>query len=423
MSAASSRDDGHAASGKPAIRHRNALASAQYQRFIVGSICYFCSWWLQRVTIAWTIWKMSNSPIWLGALGATEVVPIILLGAFSGAVLDRIPRMDVLRASQVAAVTTSISLAFLSSADLLSVPIALLIFFIRGAVNTVYLPAAMALAPLLIEKDQLNSAISVNSIVINLSMTLGPGAAGLLLLYASPPLAYICSALLNAAYLLLLFTISGRDAPPRAGKSLLAEAYAGLVYAIRHRMIRAALVIFFAASFCIRSMIDLLSGYSGILPHGGPQALSILSSALGVGALAGSAWMSWTSSTRDIDVRTYITRGFVAMTFAGAAFSLSDNLVTAACAVFIMGFTIALNGIGTQTVIQHEVDEAFRGRLMAIYSIIFRGAWGLGAIVISAAANEIGLRLAGAAAAVLCLLMFAALVAREGQALPGEPRH
>lgn len=392
--------------------NRNALASPEYRRFTLGSICYFSGWWLQRVAIGWTIWQSSKNPLWLGVLGATEVVPIVLLSPFAG-LLDRIRRMTILRYCQVLAALVSFCLAALSMTGNLSVVTAVAVFLIRGAINTIYLPAALAFAPTLIAKRQWHSAVSVNSVVINLSLTLGPGAAGLILAYSSANVAYIISALLNLFYLLLLYTLPAGAAPAPSDGNLLRAAVAGLAYAIRQAEIRTTLIIFLAACLGVRSIIDLLSGFAGTLPSGGPKLLSLLSAALGLGALLGAAWMSYKSSVSEIDLNSYLLKSFVIMAVALMIFSSMAVLPIVTAAIFVMGFTIAINGIATQTIIQLAVEESLRGRLMAIYSITFRGGWGLGAIILSSIADHTSLRIAGSLSAISCIAVFLALQARE----------
>jgi predicted MFS family arabinose efflux permease len=411
----SDSEPGQAIHSSPAERRdpqRNALSSPEYRRFTLGSICYFSGWWLQRVTIGWTIWQLSKSPLWLGVLGATEVVPIVLLSPFVG-LLDRIRRITILRYCQVLAAFVSFCLAGLSMTGRLSITSAIAIFLVRGAINTVYLPAALAFAPTLIAKRQWHSAISVNSVVINLSLTLGPGMAGLILAYSSADVAYAISALLNLSYLLLLYTLPGGEAPARSDGNLLQAAVAGLAYALRQAEIRTVLIIFLTACLCVRSIIDLLSGFAGILPSGGPKLLSLLSSALGLGALLGAVWMSYKSSVSELDLNSYLTKSTVIMAVALMIFSSTEVLPIVTMALFVMGCTIAINGIATQTIIQLDVEEHLRGRLMAIYSIIFRGGWGLGAIIISWIADHTGLRVAGLMSAIFCIAVLLAVLAHD----------
>jgi predicted MFS family arabinose efflux permease len=381
----------------------NALASRDFRFFVAGSVCYFCGWWLQRVTLAWSIWSTSRNPLWLGIFGFAEIVPIFVLTPLSGVLADRIDRINVLRTCQVLAAAIVIALAFLSIAGHLGAWLAVVMFSLRGAVNALYLPAALAFAPSLIDRQQLSSAISINSVVSNASLTVGPSLAGLLLLYSTPDVAYALSAILNVVFLALLFLISGRPLPRGVRTNAFCEATAGLSYAMKHAGIRSMLLIFLVVTLGARSLIDLLPGFAGLVTVAGPKVLSLFTGALGLGATSGSIWMSIAGYRDTAVIASYLANAFLIAIVAILLFASSDNLLVAIPAAFVIGLTIAINGIGTQTIVQQEVDETFRGRVMALYTFIFRAGWALGALVISAAATWIGLRWAGVGSALLCL--------------------
>jgi predicted MFS family arabinose efflux permease len=352
----------------------NALSNPAFRLFTAGSVCFFCGWWLQRVTLAWAVWSNSSSAFWLALLGLAEILPLLVLNPISGALADRVNRLDILKWSQVFAAAVSVILMISSLFFDLSPNFALLMFSLRGAINALYLPAALAIVPSLIDKRQLNSAIGINSVVINASITIGPSLAGFILLYSNAYVAYALSALLHVIFFCLLFAIP-REAthPPRI--NVFSQMFAGHSYAFKHAGIRTMLLMFLVATLGGRSLIDLLPAFAGLTPQTGLQLLSFFFGAFGLGATAGSIWMSIVGADKGKSIRAYVSAALFVMIIAAALFSGVANFLVSIPAAFVLGFTIAINGIGTQTIIQYEVADAFRGRVMALYAFIFRAGW------------------------------------------------
>ena len=265
----------------------NALSTKAFRLFTVGSLCFFCGWWLQRVTLAWAVWSSSSSPFWLGILGLAEIVSLLILTPISGAVADRTNRLDILRWCQVFAVAISATLVISNLFFEFSPTLGVFMFAARGAINAFYLPTALAFVPGLIEERQLNSAIGINSVVINASITIGPSLAGFILLYSNADMAYALSALLHIAFFCMLFAVPRTETHQHRTRFFL-DMLAGYSYAFRHTGIRTMMFMFFVATLGGRSLIDLLPGFAGLVPQTGLQLLSLFFGAFGVGATAGA---------------------------------------------------------------------------------------------------------------------------------------
>jgi predicted MFS family arabinose efflux permease len=399
-----------------------ALSDKPFRLFTIGSLCFCCAWWLQRTTLAWAVWSSLASPFWLGLTGFAEIVPLLILMPISGALADRYDRVYILRWCQIFSVLISLVLVVVSIFFRMTPELGLIMFCARGAINALYLPASLAIVPQLVKNQHLNSAIGVNSIVLNVSVAIGPGMASIILLHSSAAVAYGLSALLHAAFLGLLFAIpheSSASPQQRSTRSTFADVFTGYKSAFSRPSIRTMLLIYLIATLGGRSLMDLLPGFAGLVPQKSLQLLSWLFGAFGVGATLGSVWMSIISADKGNALRPYVSIGLFVMIVAAGSLAGSPGYFISISSAFVLGFTIAVNGIGTQVVIQHEAADAVRGRIMALYTFIFRAGWALGAFIIGAAASIVGLRAAGVGSAVVCLCAWAAV---EAASVPDRSR-
>jgi len=157
-------------------------------------------------------------------------------------------------------------------------------------------------------------------------------------------------------------------------------------------------------SLGIRPVIELMPGFAADVFGRGAEALAMLSATLGLGAIGGGFWLAQRGSQTGL-----ATIVMVAMAVASVAtfgFVATDNLAFALPSVAIFGFSLVSAGVSTQTLLQVAVDGTMRGRVLSLYGLIFRGGPALGALVMGAASEFVGLRwpLAIGAAVVLAAL-------------------
>jgi predicted MFS family arabinose efflux permease len=204
-----------------------------------------------------------------------------------------------------------------------------------------------------------------------------------------------------------------REDRHHADRKFFAAMIEGYVYAARHPGIGAMLLLMAITSLGTRGFIELLPGFADNVFGRGPQALAWMTATVGLGAVLGGLWM----------VRRPAIAGLTSVVFANTLLMTAALLGFAATAQFwialpclaIAGFGLVVSGIGAQTLVQSAVATAVRGRVMALYGMIFRGGPALGALAMGVASEHIGLRAPVAAGAILCALYW--LWARPQQPL------
>jgi MFS family permease len=378
-----------------------AFASRNYRLFAAGNAISLIGTWLQRVAVGWLAWQLTHSGTWLGLVAFADLFPTVVLSPWAGALADRRDRVRVIRVSQIVAMSQATLLAVLTGFGIITIWSLFVLAVLLGIANAVNQPARLALIPSLVERVNLPSAVAINSIIFNGARFIGPALAGIVIAEGSIALAFAINAASYIAFLLALAGLKGvREDRGHADRKFLAAMIEGYVYAARHPGIGAMLLLMAVTSLGTRGFIELLPGFADNVFGRGPQALAWMTATVGLGAVFGGLWM----------VRRPAIAGLTSVVFANTLLMTAALLSFAATAQFwialpclgVAGFGLVVSGIGAQTLVQSAVATAMRGRVMALYGMIFRGGPALGALVMGMASEHIGLRAPVAAGAVLC---------------------
>jgi MFS family permease len=369
------------------------FAALQYRNFTLlwtGLIVSNVGTWMQNVGQGWLVLQLTNSPLWLGLLGLSFALPMILLPLVGGAVVDRVHRIRLLYITQTGLILNAFALALLTWLGVVNVWHILVTSFIGAALLAFDNPARQALFPDLVPPRDLLSALSLNAATYNGAALLGPGLAGLLL---GPLGAGTLFFLNGVTYLAVLVALTAmRDVRTHSGGSphaSLGEAMlTGLSYAWRTRRVLALLVLSALTAIFGRSYQNLLPIFARDIWHGGPEGYGLLLSAAGGGALVGAFGLA---------AIRYVRRQGAVMIASGWLFSasvivlaLSQSLVLGVVLQFIGGVTSTILGTIVATFIQVATPNELRGRVMSLYAITLIGLPALGALGSGASAELLG---------------------------------
>lgn len=379
------------------------FTALQYKNFKLlwaGLIVSNTGTWMQNVAQGWLVLQLTNSPFWLGLLGISFAVPMILLPLVGGAIVDRIDRVKLLYVTQTGAMLTALILAIMTWTGNVHISYILIASFVSSALLAFDNPARQALVPDLVPSKDLLNAISLNSATYTGASLVGPAIAGALL----APLGAGTLFFLNAiSYLSVIFALramqnvkthgSGTQ-HDKLGKSMLT----GLTYAWNNRLILALLALAALAAIFGRSYQNLLPIFARDIWNGGPAGYGILLSASGAGALVGAFGLA---SIRNIQHqgKILIISG-LAFSASVIFFAISPNFWIGVFLLYIGGITVTIFSTIISTFIQVAVPNHLRGRVMSLYSITLIGLPSLGALGVGSIAQLLG-GLSGAPRAVL----------------------
>lgn len=369
-----------------------AFAQRNYRIYATGNGISLIGWWLQRVAVGWLAWTLTHSGTWLGLVSLADFLPVLCLSPFAGVLADRADRVFILRLTQLAGCLQATLLAILVWTDLITIEILFSLVMLLGIASGLAQPARLALIPSLVDRPSLASALAINSVLFNLARFIGPAVAGILIAEVGIASAFAANAIGYIAFQVSLFRLRGLSpaplTPPQGAVRASVEAYA---FASRHPGIGPMLLLFLATTIGTRGFIDLFPGFADHVFGRGPQGLSMLTSTVGLGAIFGGVWMVMRPGIAGL--AAVVFGHTLMMSLAILAFTATDRFWLALPCVFVAGASMTITGTGAQTLIQAAVDARMRGRVMALYGMIFRAGPAVGTVLIGWASGYLGLRL------------------------------
>lgn len=374
----------------PALRHRNFVLI--WSGMLVSNM----GTWMQNVAQSWLIYKLTgNNPLYLGLLGLSFALPMIVVPPLGGALADRVDRVRLLYVTQTAALLLAVLLAALTWLGSVQ-PWHILATTFAGALLLAFdNPTRQALIPELVPRADLLNALALNSATYTGAALVGPAIAGLLLDVVGAGWLFMGNAVSYLAVIGAL--VAMRDAPRQARRavSLRDALLDGFRYAGRHTLILVLLLLSAVAALFGRSYQQLLPVFADDVWRTGSGGYGALLSAGGGGALLGAFAMS---SVREIQRqgRVLVISG-VLFCAALAAFALCPWFWPAVALLVLVGVASTVFTTMIATVIQLRVPGELRGRVMSLYAVTLIGLPSLGALGVAAVAGALGQQARGVA--------------------------
>ena len=376
-------------------------AFATYQ---AGNIVMTTGWWMQRIAVGWVTWEMTQSETWLGIVAFAELFPSIFTAVYGGTIVDRYPAPMIMYWGQWASSVVSALLAVMYFTGTMTPVGMAIVMAMLGALAGLLLPARLAMASHLAPRDLLPSALAVNSTGFNLSRFVGPALAAGLLVVGSAGLVFTVAALGFVALSIALHRI--RDVPPQTPRKAAAAPvnFLGVVRDLAQTpAILGVILIQAAQGLLIRPASELFPAYSEVAFGMGELGLGLLNAALGIGAILGALALSKSRSPNEA-VRQIL---FMSSVFAISlfAFAITPYFWPALLILVVYGATMSSSNIAALAFVQLEAPQDRVGRILSLYTIIFRVGPALGAFFFGVSADAFGLMPTGVVFAVAGLLL------------------
>ena len=377
------------------------LSQRNFAIYLTGSAFSLHGLWIQRVAIGWLAWELTASEAWLGLLALAELMPVVIFGPLFGVWADRLDRKTFAYVTNGINIVLCGLLGLLTALAVIDIYTLWIITALLGCVSSAFQPVRLSLIPSLVPRELLSEAVAAQSIVFNVSRFLGPAIAGIMIAAFGLWSAFAINAASYFAMIAALLIVEIRPRASRGGPShFLADFKAGFAYTYTHAEIRWQILVVAISALTGRATIQMLPAFAGDVYAGGSSMLATLTSVAGAGAVIAGLVLA------RLDVGHGLRRATLLGTIVtGALMALlgaTDNLVAGIVALAALGFCLTLVGIGSQTVIQTEVTEAMRGRVLSLWAAVAFAAPALGGVMIGLSAELWGLGATTVVAGGLC---------------------
>src|SRR5208282_3621009 len=379
------------------LRHRN------FQLFFSGQLISLIGTWMQSVAQSWLVYRLTGSALLLGSVGFASQVPVFLFAPLGGIAADRFNRRHIVIATQTAAMVLAAILAALTLFHKVQVWHVFVLASLLGIVNAFDIPGRQSFLVDMVGKEDLMNAIALNSSMFNGARVIGPAIAGFLVARLGEGWCFFAN---GASYIAVIagLMLMNVHAPARvsAKTSPLEHIIEGFRFVNRTAPIRALLILLGLVSVVGMPYAVLMPIFADrILHHGGQEfasligshdlgavRLGILMGAAGVGALLGALTLAVRSGVKGLS--KWITVCCAGFGISLMLFSFSRSFWLSVLLLLPVGYFIMLQMASSNTLIQVMVPDVLRGRVMAVYSMMFMGMAPIGALLGGALSDRLG---------------------------------
>lgn len=385
--------------GYAVLRNRN------YRLFWSGQWISLVGTWMQSVTEAWLLTRLSGSPFALGLLGAAASAPVLLLVLLGGLVSDRADRRRVIMITQTLSMVQALGLAVLTLTGVVRPWHIITLAAVLGAINAFDIPARQAFIVELVGPEHLPNAIALNSTGFNVARVAGPAVGGFLVAAVGEGMCFLFNAVSYVAVLwgLWLLDPTASAAPTRIRATQPGAVRAGLRYAAAHPEVGWILGLVGVVSAVAVPYRNFLPDVARTVLHVGAWRYGLLMAAAGVGAGIGGFILAGQRLGLD-SYRRLLPASLVAFAAILGAFALSRDYTASLLLLGGVGGSGILYFNASNTLVQLNVEDAYRGRVMSLYTLMHRGTATFGSLVLGVLAGRFGTPVALAAGAGICLL-------------------
>ena len=335
--------------------------------------------WMQSVAQAWLLLTISGKPAYLAWADTLQQAPFLALSLVGGVLADRMDRRRILLLSQVVQLSSAFLLAGLVFTNRIQVWMILAMSLVVGIAQSFGGPAYQALVPTLVDREDVPNAVALNSIQFNLARVIGPVLAGAAFATLGAAACFGLNGLSFFAVIVALLFLH-RGAPTGAATgSVLENLKAGLKTAHGDRALRGLIGLSFVGSFCAFPLLTFLPVFAKNVFRGDVKVLSYFLAVFGLGAVVGAlgtAGFGHVKRRGALAVAMQMTLGALMI-----AFGLSRVKWVSFALLFLAGAALMIVFAMFMTLVQTNVDDAMRGRVVSVYTLSFRGAMPLGSAV------------------------------------------
>jgi MFS family permease len=356
-------------------RSFNSLEVPNYRRYFAGQVISLSGNWMQNVTALWLILTLTNSGFAVGLTTALQFLPMLLFGAWGGLLADRFPKRKLLFVTQTLMTIPAAGLFLITFLGIEAPWMIYLAVFLFGAVNCVDNPTRQSFVIEMVGPDRLVNAVSLNSVIIEVARIVGPAIAGILIATVGVVPCFGINLLTFVAMIAALWAMDPRalrTPPPAVRKpGAIREGLRHVRNTPELAVPLALMALVGTLGFNFQVALPLLAKFSF---GGGAGAYALLVAAMGAGSIVAAL----VNGNRGETGGKVIAGAALAFGVAALAAAAAPALIVEAVLLAALGGAAVIFVSSVNATIQIAVSAEMRGRVMALFSIVFLGSTPIG---------------------------------------------
>ena len=389
---------------------RTWRAYPAFRLLMLGTMVTNSAFWMYQVAIGWLALQLTDSPLFVGLAGFTGGIPLLIFALPAGVMIDRFDRRVILIIGQCAVMAISALLALMVGAGQIEPWSILVLVALFGTVMAFIFPVRTVMAPSLVDRADIATAVALNAAVQNATRVVGPSLAGVLIATIGIAGTFAVAAVLQALALLTTRRLPSTVSESKARGGRVWESLTlGLRIVSGRPYLMALIVLALAPTVLVMPYINLMPVFARDELGLGSTGLGVLLASAGLGTVAGALTVANSPRLRNLPGAQPITAaGFAAGVLA---FAMTPYVPLAVLLLIGAGWMSAAFLAINQTALQLSVDDDVRGRVLSIYLL----TWGMlpvGQLAVGALGDVVGTPLATLGSCLLAIVCIAVITQR-----------
>ncbi len=367
--------------------------------------------WIQKIGVGWLTWQITESTFWTSFVTLALMAPAGILGPFFAVLAEK---WDMRKASLILKILmflTGVLIWYLQLINAHTLFTLAFLSILQGLLSACYHPVRLVFVSIVVPRSLLASAIGLNSASFNASRVIGPAFAGIFIALYDLQVTFLIAMVsyIPLIPVLIYMPLRSRKIDLNVTTKYIDRLIEGGRVALNTPIIFKGLFIVLINAFFVRGMLEIQPTIAGEILNADSSGLSLITASAGLGALLASIWIGLSKKTIGNHINL-----LVPMLLAGLIISsiigLTNNLYLMSLLFIFIGFSTTTVGIGTQTIIQLEVDDIHRARVLTWWSSISFGSLTVGGIILGGVGEFIPMKFGLIFLPVLGLLIFKSFI-------------
>lgn len=370
----------------------SSFKNRNFRLFFMGQSISLLGTWMQKTAVSWVVYSLTQSKFMLGVSVFATLFPSALVSLYGGIIADRYSRYKILLSTQILSLIQAVLLTLaivIYKQD--AVWVIIILSAVLGFINGFDVPARQSLIrELIIDKNNLPNALALNSSMVNLSKLIGPAIAGFVLEKYGDQACFGSNAFsfIPVIISLLLIKLPKPAISTKTEKNLKREFTEAFDYIKNTPAISSIIVFSGIMSLLVLPFTTLTPVFAKDIFNGSASTLGIIDGVIGFGAFVSALYLAslkqGTDLTKILAINTVV--------FAIGLILFSQTTIYPLALVFISIGAFGMMPIRTisNTIVQINVPNQFRGRVISIYFMVLTTMLPIGSLIISTTSHFIG---------------------------------
>ena len=388
-----------------------ALSNKPFKLYFFSNTIALLGLWIQKIGVGWLTWEITESTFWTSFVTLALMAPAGIIGPVFAVFAEN---WNMRKASIILKILMFLVggiIWFLQYLDTHSLFTLAFLSILQGLLSACYHPVRLVFVSIVVPRNLLSSAVGLNSASFNGSRVVGPAFAGVTITLYNLETTFFIAMLTYIPLIpvLIYMPLRERIKSSNTQKQFFKSLLEGGKVALQSPIISKGLFVVFISAFFVRGMLEIQPTIAGEILNKGSVGLSLITATAGLGALLASIWIGFRANI-DIKIETKLVSMLTVGLFVSFILGFISDMYLMAFAFTIVGFTTTVVGIGTQTLIQLEVDEIYRARVLTWWSSVSFGSLTIGGILLGFAGEFIPLNVGMMIMPILGYLLFKLIV-------------